>query len=232
MRSDNDPVMGARSGANGDASSTGSGGAAAKAKEGAEQLKNKALERVGDVRERANSQRERVADRVRRVSSAVRAAGDQLRQEDDTVAHYADLAGERIERAAEYLSSAEPRQVVRDVEDFARRQPAVFFGGAFLLGLAAARFLKSSQRSGDDMPEMSREFFEDEDRFARSYTSASEVRPSPDVFDASLAEGRDDQGAIQATPTIDVGMPGTDGISSGSPSIGGTGQDGWDPERR
>jgi hypothetical protein len=33
---------------------------------------------------------------------------------------------------------------VSEAEDFARRQPALFLGGAFALGLLGARFLKSS----------------------------------------------------------------------------------------
>jgi len=37
------------------------------------------------------------------------------------------------------------------VQQFARRQPAVFFGAAFGLGLLAARFMKSSPGRGEDM---------------------------------------------------------------------------------
>lgn len=35
-------------------------------------------------------------------------------------------------------------EVIRETEDFARVQPAIFLGGAALLGFVAARFLKSS----------------------------------------------------------------------------------------
>ena len=35
------------------------------------------------------------------------------------------------------------------VEDIARRQPALFIGGAFVLGLVAARLLKSSAAGGN-----------------------------------------------------------------------------------
>ena len=34
--------------------------------------------------------------------------------------------------------------IVRDVERYAREQPALFLGGAFVLGLLGARFLKST----------------------------------------------------------------------------------------
>ena len=40
------------------------------------------------------------------------------------------------------------RQLVGEVQDFARRQPTLFFGGAVLLGFAALRFLKSAPPSG------------------------------------------------------------------------------------
>jgi hypothetical protein len=126
------------------------GGPAARAREGAEQIKDKALQRVEEAKERATSGKDKLSDRVRRVSSAIRLAGDDLRLEDDLVARYADRASERFERAADYLRTADPKQAVRDVEGFARREPGLFFGGAFLLGLAAARFLKSSQRSSWD----------------------------------------------------------------------------------
>ena len=73
------------------------------------------------------------------------------------VARYAEKASDRIDRTAQYLSTTEPQQIMRDAEAFARREPAVFFGGAFLLGLAVGRFLKSSQEHegsaslGDDL---------------------------------------------------------------------------------
>jgi hypothetical protein len=122
------------------------GGPAAKAVEGAEQLKEKALQRMDEAREKASSGKDRLSDRIWRVSSAIRSAGQNLGQEDESVARLADRASERFERAAEYVRLANPKQVMRDVAGFARREPAMFYGGAFLLGLAAARFLKSSQR--------------------------------------------------------------------------------------
>jgi hypothetical protein len=40
---------------------------------------------------------------------------------------------------------ADGRTIARDVENLARRQPALVFAGAFAIGLVAARFLKSSE---------------------------------------------------------------------------------------
>jgi hypothetical protein len=39
--------------------------------------------------------------------------------------------------------------MARDVENLARRQPALVFAGAFALGVVAARFLKSSAPEDD-----------------------------------------------------------------------------------
>jgi len=119
-----------------------------KATQTAEQVKTAAVERVQSVRDRAQTGidqgRTQVADRIRHVSSALRSASDNLREEDEFIAGYVETASERIERIASYVSEADPRAVLHDVEDFARQRPAWFFGGAFLLGLAAGRFLKAS----------------------------------------------------------------------------------------
>lgn len=40
--------------------------------------------------------------------------------------------------------SPEARRAVQDTEQFARRRPALFFGGAVLAGLAVGRFFKSA----------------------------------------------------------------------------------------
>jgi hypothetical protein len=122
--------------------------------EAAERARQAAIEKVETVRDRTreglDQGRQQMADRIQRLSSALRSASDSLREDDQVVARYADYASETLDKAAGYVSSADVRRTVHDVERFARRQPALFFGGAFLLGLAAGRFLKSSrQRNGD-----------------------------------------------------------------------------------
>jgi len=78
------------------------------------------------------------------VAQAVRQSGEQLREQQPQVAGIVDTAAEQLERASSYLREGDLQDVVHRVEDIARRQPAIFIGGAFVLGLAAARFLKSS----------------------------------------------------------------------------------------
>jgi hypothetical protein len=131
----------------------GDSGAASKVREGAEQAKEKTLQRTDELREAAISRKDKLGERVGRVGSAMRSAADEVRKEDELVAGYVDRASERFERAANYLKTADPKQAMRDAERFARREPALFFGGAFLLGLAAARFLKSSRHEQESRGE-------------------------------------------------------------------------------
>lgn len=156
----------------------------------AEQAKSAAIDRVQAVRDQAQSGldqgRNQVVTRIRHVSSALKSAGDELRKEDEVLARYVAAAGDRVERAASYVSSAEPGQVLRDVEDLARRKPAWFFGGAFLLGLAGGRFLKasresSSTRGGDVLDE--HDFYPQRpnyDAYRRQQTYAKRAYGSPE----------------------------------------------------
>lgn len=48
---------------------------------------------------------------------------------------------------SDYLKNANAGDLLRDAETLARRQPVLFLGGAFAVGLLAARFLKSSSSS-------------------------------------------------------------------------------------
>jgi hypothetical protein len=125
------------------ASST-AGVIAAKSQETAEQLKDAVVDQVNQVRDKAQSAKDQTTDRIRGVAGQLRGVGDSLRDDDPFVAGLADRASNGAESLARYVSSATPQSVVRDTESLARRQPALFFGGAFLLGLAAGRFLKSS----------------------------------------------------------------------------------------
>ena len=62
----------------------------------------------------------------------------------DTAAKYSDSLAKQIEQISNYFERNDVRAMVSDVEDFARKNPVVFIGGAFALGFLAARFLKSS----------------------------------------------------------------------------------------
>jgi hypothetical protein len=51
---------------------------------------------------------------------------------------------ERSERLGSYLTRADGDQILRDVEDLARKQPWLFVGGSAVVGFLASRFMKAS----------------------------------------------------------------------------------------
>lgn len=69
----------------------------------------------------------------------------------EAAAKYTNTAAKKLEDVAGYFETRGVREMARDLERFARRNPAVFFGAAFGLGLLAARFLKSSVPGNDAM---------------------------------------------------------------------------------
>jgi hypothetical protein len=116
-----------------------------------------AQQKAGQVADQARQQvvsqladqKERAASGLGSVAQALRDTGQQLRtREQEPLAQYAEGAADMVERFSGYLNQRDIHQLMYEVETAARRQPAVFIGGAFLLGFAAARFLKSSSPSG------------------------------------------------------------------------------------
>ena len=96
-----------------------------------------------------NTQKTRAADSLGSVAQALRQSSDQLRSNDSgmPVHQYISSAADRVERLSDYLRSASVSDMLNEAENFARRQPAIFIGGALMLGLLGARFLKSSNRA-------------------------------------------------------------------------------------
>lgn len=84
------------------------------------------------------------------VASSFRKAGETLHTDTshaaitDFTAKYTDTAAQKIDEFASYFERKNIREMAQDVERFAKRNPAVFIGGAAVLGILAARFLKSS----------------------------------------------------------------------------------------
>jgi len=135
-------------------SSGGAAGLADSARQATGQAKEAASNMFDQARDqaasRADQQRQTIASGFQTVAQALRSMGDNLRGSEQTpVTQYASemghAMGSQVERLGNYLQDRDVRQILTDTESFARRSPAVFLGGAFLLGLAASRFLKSSR---------------------------------------------------------------------------------------
>lgn len=70
-----------------------------------------------------------------------------------TIAKYTRSAADELRRMGGSIDARDYGDMARDVGAFARRNPALFFGGAFAIGFGIARFLASSREAaehGDD----------------------------------------------------------------------------------
>jgi hypothetical protein len=104
------------------------------------------------VRERAtaqlSTQKDRATDGLGSVAQAVRQSTQHLREnKQDAIAQYVEKAADQIDRFSTQLRNRDVGELVNEVQRFARRQPALFVGSAFAVGVIGARFLKSSSEN-------------------------------------------------------------------------------------
>ena len=96
-----------------------------------------------------NDSRHEAADRIGSIASAVRSTSEHLRSENQAgVADLTDSLAGQVEQLSSYLRDRDLRAFRDDLQNFARRQPAVAIGLALGLGMLGARFFKSSRRTG------------------------------------------------------------------------------------
>ena len=116
---------------------------------------------VDQVQQQAGSRIDRrkdeAASEIEKVAGAVRQLGQGLGEQEQGplvqyAAEYGRKAADGLERFTNYLRQTDTKTLVTELENFARRQPAIVVGGAFLLGLAGARFLKSSMPATPHQP--------------------------------------------------------------------------------
>jgi hypothetical protein len=89
-----------------------------------------------------------LADQFGGIADALRRTSEHLRSEDQQrIAGLTETVARQIDQVANYLRSKDARGMKQDLENLARRQPALLLGGALVLGLIGARFLKSSDRN-------------------------------------------------------------------------------------
>ena len=140
------PGAGAGAGQN-----AGQQGVTDKARDVAHEARQKAGEVAHEARQKAGEQvrtgldlgKSRAAETLHGVASSLHQS---CQTSQDGATRYIKQAGDQVQRAADYLERTDVRDMVRHTEDFARRQPALFIGGAVALGVVAARFLRNSQR--------------------------------------------------------------------------------------
>lgn len=87
------------------------------------------------------------AEQFGTLAQALRRTTEHLRSEDQPrIAGLTESVARQVDQVANYLRDKDARAMRQDLENLARRQPALVLGGALVLGLIGARFLKSSER--------------------------------------------------------------------------------------
>jgi hypothetical protein len=99
----------------------------------------------GRLSEQVDQRSTQVGERIAGTAGDVRSIAVELRsQGKDAPANLADQVAGQADRVGDYLKGASGDRILRDVEDFARRQPMLVAAAGLAMGFAASRFLKAS----------------------------------------------------------------------------------------
>ncbi len=120
-----------------------------KVQETAQQVQDKAVELKdqagGRVRSQIDTRTNQAGTQLQTTASAMRRTGQSLREEgNQTEAKLIDGIADRTERLGGYMTNVDADRLLRDVEDFGRRQPWLLALGGAAIGFFASRFMKAS----------------------------------------------------------------------------------------
>ena len=105
-----------------------------------EQARNRASSSLGESKGQFADQFGSIAEALRRTTEHLRSSNQ------EGIAGVTDSIARQVDQVASYLRNKDATAMKNDLENLARRQPGLVMGGALVLGLMSARFLKSSQR--------------------------------------------------------------------------------------
>jgi len=119
-------------------------------KETREQIEEEARTMAQEQRQRAahmvEERKKMAAGKVDALAEALRASGERLREKQEShMAQCMERVSDRLHSYAGMLRDRDMRDLLQEAKDLARRNPSLFLGGAFALGFALTRFLKSSE---------------------------------------------------------------------------------------
>lgn len=106
----------------------------------------------GRARDLAEQQKAAGAEQIGGVADAMKAAAHDLEEKVPVAAEYIDEVAGHLGQVASTLRERSVDDMLGNVADFARKQPAAFFAGAVAAGFALSRFAKSSaKREGNNV---------------------------------------------------------------------------------
>jgi hypothetical protein len=114
------------------------------AREKAQEVGAEARSRVRDEVDRRSTE---AGHQAGSAAQALRDASGRLRDDgNEPVAKGIEQVADQIERAGGWLRDADGDRILRDVEDFGRRNSLAVMAGGLAIGFAASRLLKASSR--------------------------------------------------------------------------------------
>lgn len=112
-----------------------------------DEVKRQGRELIGETQERIRQEADRQAGRtasgLKSMSSELRSMADNSEQPQSEVASWVRRGAEQIDSFADRLDRNGAEGVVRDLSNFARRNPTTFLIGTFGAGLLAGRLMKN-----------------------------------------------------------------------------------------
>ena len=163
----------------------------------------------GRLSEQVDQRSTQAGERVAGTASDVRSVAEELRnQGKDAPARLAEQVAGQADRVGDYLKEASGDRILRDVEDFARRQPWLVAASGLVLGFAASRFMKasSSRRYESGYGDLDRSY-------AREPLYGTSSRTSPYDTSSTAGYGTEDSYA----PVSDAPVGGTYDPVQGEP---------------
>jgi ElaB/YqjD/DUF883 family membrane-anchored ribosome-binding protein len=157
-------------------------GSSSELRSDAQELGNSAKERVLSE---ADARKGAAATQVKSVSSAIqRAAGELDDGAPDWLRSAFQQGADQIQRFADALEQKDSRQLVGEVQSFARERPGAFLGACAAAGFAAARILKAGgeQQGTSSQLGQSRSAFPSEPAFQPSEPQSEFQTSSPGGF--------------------------------------------------
>jgi hypothetical protein len=187
-------------------------------------------EKVHEVKEQASDQAQKLAGKAKqqvsgRVDEKSTQFGEQLGSGADTIrsvaselrnndqaqpAQYAEQAADKVHELADYLKRSDGPTIMRDLEDFGRKQPWVVVLGGLTLGFVASRFLKASSTSR----------YQSSQEFGRPSIAGNEALTSGAGDLETTGPNTTSDGITVATADETVDLPSAPGGSTGSSTSG------------
>lgn len=129
---------------------------AAEVREAGETVRSEVSGIAGNVRDEvmrhAEAGREQAADRLKSLAGHMQASSEELRGREAWLADLVDKGASELGSLAGALQRRDLGSLIGSLEDFARRQPALYAGAAVALGFAAARLAKSTASRTPEQP--------------------------------------------------------------------------------